>query len=176
MKNLPAILLVDDDEDHLLVARRAIERADLPADVRVAGAGDEALRVLGLHAPSADPPPPVKVVMLDLGLPDMSGWEVLKRIRASERTRRTPVVVVSSSNRPEDVRRSYELGANSYLVKRFDRRHPGDYLAEAARYWVELNEPSRGPGRRDVHRPREGPPGRERVPRRRRADDASDRD
>jgi len=176
MKPLPAILLVDDDEDHLLVAQRAIARAELPADVRVAGAGDEALRVLGLHPAAAEPPPPVKVVMLDLGLPDMSGWEVLKRIRASERTRRTPVVVVSSSNRPEDVRRSYELGANSYLVKRFDRRRPGAYLAEAARYWVELNEASRGPGRREGHGPREGPRGRERLPGRRRADDASDGD
>jgi len=147
MKTVPTILLVDDDEDHLLVARRAIERAGLPAEVRLASAGDEALRILGLHPDASEAPPSIALVLLDIGLPGLSGWEVLKRIRASERTRRTPVVMVSSSDRPEDVRRSYELGANSYLVKRGDRRRPGEYLAEAARYWVVLNEMSRGPYR-----------------------------
>jgi CheY-like chemotaxis protein len=147
MKTPPAILLVDDDEDHLLVARRAIERAGVPAEVRLASAGDEALRLLGLHPDTSEDVPAVALVLLDIGLPGLSGWEVLKRIRANERTRQTPVVMVSSSNRPEDVRRSYELGANSYLIKRGDRKHPGDYLAEAARYWVVLNEMSRGSGR-----------------------------
>jgi CheY-like chemotaxis protein len=148
MKTLPTILLVDDDQDHLLVARRAIERAGLPADVHLASTGEEALRLLGLPPDASEPLPSVVLVLLDIGLPGLSGWEVLKRIRASERARRTPVVMVSSSNLPEDVRRSYELGANSYLVKRGDRRRPGDYLAEAARYWVVLNEMSRGPSRR----------------------------
>lgn len=143
MKRTAAILLVDDDEDHLLVARRAIARAELLAEVRVAGDGDEALRQLGLDSKAVEPGAPIAVVLLDIGLPGLSGWDVLKRIRENERTRRLPVVMVSSSTRPEDVRRSYELGANSYLVKRHDRSHPGDYLAEAARYWVELNEPPR---------------------------------
>lgn len=136
----PAILLVDDDEDHLFVARRAIARSELPAEVRVAVDGDQALRQLGLHPDVADAAPPIAVVLLDIGLPDLSGWEVLRRIRESERTRRIPVVVVSSSTRAEDVRRSYELGANSYLVKRHDHVRPGGYLAEAAHYWVDLNE------------------------------------
>jgi two-component system, response regulator len=138
-----AILLVDDDQDQLLVAQRAIARSGLPAEVVVAGDGDEALRQLGLVPGAGEAAPPITVVLLDIGLPGLSGWEVLKRIRESERTRRIPVVMVSSSNRPEDVRRSYELGANSYLVKRFDRSRPGGYLAEAAHYWVDLNEAPR---------------------------------
>jgi len=143
MKRPPAILLVDDDEDHVYVARRAIARSEVPAEVRVASDGIEALRQLGLDPEAPDPPPPIAVVLLDVGLPGLSGWDVLKRIRESERTRRIPVVMVTSSNRPEDVRRSYELGANSYLVKRADRSRPGGYLAEAAHYWVDLNEAPR---------------------------------
>lgn len=143
MKRTPAILLVDDDEDHLLVARRAIARSELPAEVHVAGDGDEALRQLGLDPDGAGTAAPIAVVLLDIGLPGLSGWEVLQRIRDGEHTRRIPVVMVSSSSRPEDVRRSYELGANSYLVKRYDRTRPGAYLAEAAHYWVDLNEAPR---------------------------------
>jgi len=175
MKTMPAILLVDDDEDHLVVARRAIERAGLLAEVRLASAGDEALRLLGLHADSSEPAASFAVVLLDIGLPGLSGWEVLKRIRASERTRRTPVVMVSSSNRPEDVRRSYELGANSYLVKRLDRRRPGDYLAEAARYWVVLNESLGGPSRQGT-RPASGGAGPKAASGRRRAGEGSVQD
>ena len=174
MKTLPTILLVDDDEDHLVVARRAIERASLPAEVRLASAGDEALRLLGLHPDASEAIASVALVLLDIGLPGLSGWEVLKRIRASEKTRRTPVVMVSSSNRAEDVRRSYELGANGYLVKRGYRRRPGDYLAEAARYWVVLNEPSRDPSRQGT-RPAPGAGG-SKAGSRRRVDDGSVQD
>jgi CheY-like chemotaxis protein len=73
-------------------------------------------------------------------MPRVDGWEVLRRMRASPRTARLPVVVVSSSDRPEDIQRCYALGANSYLLKRFDPRGPGTYLAEAARYWIEMNQ------------------------------------
>lgn len=139
MRHRPTILLVDDDPGHLLVARRAIDRAGLPVDVRVAGGSDEALTVLGLSGASDDHPS-FAVVFLDISMPGLSGWGVLERMRASERTRRIPVVMVSSSNRVEDVRRSYDLGANSYLVKRVDHRPPGDYVAEAARYWLLFNE------------------------------------
>lgn len=142
MSWLPGILVVDNDEDHLFVARRALERSQLQADVRMARDGAAALRLLGLVPEAHEPPPaPVVVVMLDLRMPGVSGWEVLRRIRESERTRRIPVVVVSSSDRPDDVLHSYALGANSYVVKRYQADQPGGYLAEAARYWVELNEP-----------------------------------
>jgi len=145
MKQLPTILVVDDDEDHLSIARRAIARMRLTAELRVARDGAEALCLMGLKpgATVALAPLPIAVVMLDLRMPGVSGWEVLTRMRESERTRRIPVVVVSASGRPEDVRRSYELGANSYMVKRYDPGQPGGYLAEAAHYWVELNEPAR---------------------------------
>lgn len=145
MNLFPGVLLVDDDEDYLFVARRAIERAKLNVDVRVTRDGEEALRVLGLKPGGLEPASPhtVVVVMLDLSMPGLSGFDVLREIRACERTRELPVVIVSTSNQPEDVARSYEFGANSYVVKRVDTESPGRYVVDAARYWVELNEPPR---------------------------------
>ena len=141
-QSIPIVLLVDDDDGHLMVARRAIARANLAVDVHVAHTGKEALQELGLDDGAEAKPPDVPVlVMLDLSMPGVSGWDVLRRIRSDGRRRQIPVVVVSSSGRPEDVRRSYELGANSYLVKRYDAGRPGGYVADAAKYWVELNVP-----------------------------------
>jgi len=154
----PGVLIVDDDEDYLFVARRAIERAKLHADVRVTRDGDEALRVLGLKPGGVEPEAPhtVVVVLLDLRLPGLSGLDVLRQIRADERTRELPVVMVSTSNQPDEVAKCYALGANSYVVKRMDTECPGGYVADAARYWVELNEPPRAFASR-TGRPLAGP-------------------
>jgi CheY-like chemotaxis protein len=142
MRRLPLILIVDDDEDHVFVVRRAIERADLPVQVVVAADGEEALFLLGLKTGESETKSPLSVaaVLLDLRLPGVTGLEVLRRMRGDERTRLVPVVVVSSSSRPEDVLQSYDLGANSYVVKRFDGGQAGSYLAEIVRYWGGLNE------------------------------------
>jgi CheY-like chemotaxis protein len=137
----PTILLVDDDDDFIQVARRAISRAGLQVHVSVAHDGAEALSALGLAGESTHPAEAPAVVLLDLNMPVRNGWHVLDRIRDDVTTRELPVVVVSSSNRPEDVRRSYVLGANSFVVKRYDPGRPGSYVADAVRYWVELNEP-----------------------------------
>jgi two-component system, response regulator len=139
---MPVILLVDDDDGHLMVAQRAITRAQLEVDVHVAHTGSEALRELGLENGGMPADNVPVLVMLDLSMPGVSGWDVLQRLRRDGRGKQIPVVVVSSSGRPEDVRRSYELGANSYLVKRYETARPGGYIADAARYWVELNVPS----------------------------------
>lgn len=136
------IVLVDDDEMHLVVARRAIAKLKLGVDVLSLGNGAEALRLLGLDHDGPAEPRRIAVVMLDIDLPDLSGWQVLERIRADRATSTVPVVLVTSSDRPQDVSRAYELGANSYLVKRHEPGRPGDYLARAVRYWVELNQAS----------------------------------
>jgi CheY-like chemotaxis protein len=145
MNLFPGVLLVDDDDDYLYVARRAIERANLRADVRATRDGDEALRVLGLLPGGVEPAAPhtVVVVLLDLRMPGLGGLEVLRQIRAHQRTRELPVVVVSTSSRPDDVAKSYALGANSYVVKRMDPESPGGFVVDTARYWLELNEPPR---------------------------------
>ena len=137
----PTLLLIEDDYDYVELIGRALGKAGLALEFRVARDGQEALDALGLERPEhgggASLP---RVVFLDLNMPRVDGWEVLRRLRASPRTASLPVVVVSSSDRPEDIQRCYALGANSYLLKRFDPRGPGTYLAEAARYWIEMNQ------------------------------------
>lgn len=140
MREDAAILLVEDDRNEVDVALRAIRRAGLHAPVEVARDGQAALEVLGLEPnPSVGEALRPRVVFLDLKLPRVDGWEVLRRLRQHPETAALPVVVVSSSDEHDDVRRAYALGANSFVVKRFDRRGPGRYFAEAARYWLELN-------------------------------------
>ncbi|NNL67728.1 MAG: response regulator [Myxococcales bacterium] len=136
------ILLVEDDRNEVDVVLRAIDRAGLRVDVSVASDGMEALEALGLESGETPPVSP-EVVFLDLKMPRVDGFEVLRRLRADPRTASLPVVVVSSSDRGDDIRRSYALGANSFVLKRFDPRGPGSYLAEAARYWVGLNRRAR---------------------------------
>ena len=139
--NLPVVLLVDDDEDYLHIASRAIQREQVRADIRVVRSGQEALDYLGLEQtpPGVSRPNSLVAAFVDLNLPGVNGWEILRRIRADERLRELPVIVVSSSARESDVRQSYDLGANSYVVKRYDPSGPGRYLARAIRYWTELN-------------------------------------
>ncbi|MGH0030282.1 MAG: response regulator [Myxococcota bacterium] len=129
----PAILIVDDDRDEVKVALRALERAGVSGPVEVASDGLEALEALGLEAANGAQAAAPRVVFLDLKMPRVDGWEVLRRMREDERTARIPVVVLSSSDRPEDIERSYALGANSFLQKRFDPRSPGAYIVDAAR-------------------------------------------
>lgn len=147
MRGEDVILLVEDDRAEVEVAVRALDRAGIDARVEVASDGLEALERLGLEPDGGARPLAPRVVFLDLKMPRIDGWEVLRRIRGHPRTAEVPVVVLSSSDRPEDIARSYALGANSFLRKRFDPRGPGTYLAEAARYWVELNRsPQSGGG------------------------------
>lgn len=136
----PAILLVEDDRDEVNVALRALSRAGVAVPVTVANDGVEALEALGLEEPHQVPSgTPPQVVFLDLKMPRVDGWEVLRRMRENPATADVPVVVLSSSDRREDIERSYALGANSFVLKRFDPRGPGSYIVDAARYWIELN-------------------------------------
>lgn len=142
MKKVGHILLVEDDQNERDVALRALERAgwgDISVDV--ATDGQVALEVLGLEPNAEAPRPKPRVIFLDLKMPRVDGWEVLRRVREAPETACIPVVILSSSNRDADMRRSYELGANSFVLKHFDPRGPGTYIAEAARYWLELNAP-----------------------------------
>ncbi len=140
------ILLVEDNPDDAALTMRALKSHNIQNEVVVAGDGVEALDyLLGTGGkPAAEPP---AVVLLDLKLPKLNGLEVLQRIRADERTRLLPVVILTSSDEERDVIDGYRLGANSYV------RKPVDFVAftEAAKqlglYWLLLNRAPPIPGR-----------------------------
>jgi two-component system response regulator len=138
------ILLVEDRTDDVELTMRAFEKSNVANEIVVAGDGEEAINYLfatGRHA-GRDPKVMPQVVLLDLKLPKVDGLEVLKRMRADERTRRLPVVIMTSSNEQQDVISGYDLGANSFV------RKPVDFVqfVDAARllglYWLVVNEPA----------------------------------
>jgi two-component system response regulator len=139
-----AILLVEDEPDDIELTRLALEKSRVANKIFVAQDGVEALEML--HGPNATELP--ALVLLDLKLPRIDGIEVLRRIRAHERTRFLPVVVLTSSREERDLIETYALGVNSYVVKPVDF----DQFVEAARhigmYWLLLNNrPPLGTGR-----------------------------
>lgn len=140
--NRKVILLVEDNPDDEELALLAFERSNLANEVVVARDGVEALDYLlgtGPHA-GGDPPPLPQVVLLDLKLPKVDGLEVLRRLRADPRTRRLPVVVLTSSKEEEDMVGSYDLGANSYVRKPIEFERFATAVNQLQMYWLVLNE------------------------------------
>jgi CheY-like chemotaxis protein len=131
--------LIEDDGSYRWVIRRLLENA-FGQDVSVEefSAGETAL-----ERAASDPPP--DLVLLDLHLPGMDGFEVLRRLRATERTRKVPVIVVTSSQEEKDVQRAYECGANSFVSKSDSPERTLQRLRLLPVYWLELNRlPERG--------------------------------
>jgi len=131
------ILLVEDDTNDIAVAMRAFRRNSLEDRVRVLRDGVELVDYLQTHDLRGRPP---KVILLDLKMPRMDGRAALRELRSRPETRHIPVVVVSSSDQPSDVRECYELGANSFVVKQLTPWMPGTYLVDTVRYWLDMNE------------------------------------
>lgn len=136
------ILLVEDNPDDEELTVMALKGAGLHNEILVARDGAEALEYLvgSDKRPSLEAP---ALVILDLKLPKMNGFEVLERMRATERLRRLPVVVLTSSDTDEDVVRSYELGANSYVRKPVAFAAFATAVRQLGLYWVLLNESRR---------------------------------
>lgn len=132
------ILLVEDDFDHEALALRALSKTNIDADVEVARSGPEALECLFGSPPSVREPVP-RLILLDLKLPRMSGFDVLRRLRSEDRTRLVPVVVMTSSDDEGDMINSYSLGANSYMQKPVDYERFVETIREVGRYWLWLN-------------------------------------
>lgn len=136
------ILLVEDNPDDVELTLRAFDRSDVVNDIVVAGDGEQALDYLfatGAHA-GRDATRLPAVVLLDLQLPKIDGLEVLRRLREDERTRRLPVVVLTSSNEEQDVLMSYDLGANSFVRKPVDFAQFREAARQLGIYWLLLNQ------------------------------------
>lgn len=134
------ILLVEDDEEEAELALNALERSGLADKIVVARDGAQALDFLLGGAPAGALSPAPRLILLDLKLPKLGGLEVLERIKADARTKLIPVVILSASKLDRDVHRSYELGANSYVVKPVDFERFSSSVAELGRYWLTLNQ------------------------------------
>ena len=136
------ILLVEDNPDDEALTMRALKKANIRNEVVVAHDGVEALDYLfgtGAHA-GRDASVVPQIVLLDLKLPRIDGLEVLKRLRADERTRLLPVVILTSSKEEQDVINGYSLGANSYIRKPVDFLQFTEAVRQLGLYWLLLNE------------------------------------
>jgi two-component system response regulator len=136
------ILLVEDNPSYVGLTRRALEKSRIQSHLIVVEDGQEALDYLwgtGAHAGRnvADLP---DLLLLDLNLPRLTGLEVLRRIRGDARTRRLPVVILTSSNQERDVAAGYDLGVNSYIRKPVDFKQFATAIEHLGLYWLDLNE------------------------------------
>jgi CheY-like chemotaxis protein len=142
MSDEPLILLVEDNDDDVELTLRALGRSETGSCVDVVKDGAEALDYLGAQGAHGgrDRRTLPHLILLDLKLPRLGGLEVLEQLRASARTRRLPVVILTSSAVESDVARSYDLGANSYIRKPVDFTQFTAAVDSLGHYWLELNE------------------------------------
>ncbi len=134
------ILLVEDGPDDVELTLRALRAHNLANRVKVMSDGAEALDYLRPDDPDHVPPDGMpRLILLDLKLPRVGGLEVLRRLKASARTRTIPVVILTSSREESDLVASYEYGANSYVVKPMDFEQFIEAVRQLGLYWMLLN-------------------------------------
>jgi len=136
------ILVVEDNPDDEEMTLRSLKRAKIANEIAVARDGNEALEFIfgeGVHQ-GRDLARMPALIVLDLKLPKLDGYDVLKRLRSDERTRRIPVVVLTSSSEDEDMLRSYDSGANSYVRKPVEFNAFADAVTQLGIYWLLLNQ------------------------------------
>lgn len=147
-----SILLVEDNPDDVELTLHAFRESQSANEIVVVRDGAEALEYLfatGRYA-ARDAFSPPEMVLLDLKLPKFDGLEVLRRIRGDARTKRLPVVILTSSKEEQDVIRSYDLGANSFVRKPVDFAAFLDAARQLGLYWLVINEPAPRPAQGEV--------------------------
>ena len=138
------ILLVEDNPDDEELTLRALRENRLANPIHVVRDGEEALEFLsctGRYAALEPAKWSLKVILLDLKLPKVSGIEVLRHIKSDQRLRRVPVVVMTSSREERDVVETYDLGVNSYIVKPVTFEQFSESVRQVGMYWLLLNQP-----------------------------------
>jgi two-component system response regulator len=140
--NSKPILLVEDNADDEALTRRALKKNNIMNEVIAAHDGVEALDYLFGRGPHAgrDTSNGPAVVLLDLKLPKVDGLEVLRQLRADNRTHMLPVVILTSSKEVQDLGQGYSLGANSYIRKPVDFGQFTEAVRQLGMYWLVLNE------------------------------------
>jgi CheY-like chemotaxis protein len=142
MSERATILVIEDDANDLFFLKRAFGALDTKCDMQAVGDGAEAidyLRGVDDYSNRAQFPIPA-LILMDLKMPRVDGFEFLAWLRREQELKIIPVVVFSSSNLPSDVRRAYELGANSFIVKMDDSTTLPETLKVLAAYWLDICE------------------------------------
>lgn len=136
------ILLVEDNPDDATLTLHSLARHRLSNRIQTARDGQEALDFLFRKGAWANrDEAPLKLVLLDLKLPKVSGLQVLRQVKSHPGTSSIPVVVLTSSREDSDIKTAYQLGANSYIVKPVDFGNFSEAVREVGLYWLLLNEP-----------------------------------
>lgn len=131
------LLMAEDDPEDRLLARRAIETASRECDLRFVEDGEALLDYLERTTGTAGEHPRPALILLDLNMPRKDGREVLRELKGDPRYRRIPVIVLTTSSADTDVRQSYELGANSYIVKPTSPARLTDVIRDLWSYWFQ---------------------------------------
>jgi CheY-like chemotaxis protein len=145
MNDLKRILLVEDDPKDVELTLTGLAEFNLANEVVVVGDGEEALDYLhrrGKYQTRHTGNP--AVMLLDLKLPKLNGFEVLQQVRSDENLKMIPVVVLTSSNEERDLVRSYKLGVNAYVTKPVDFHEFVNAVKELGVFWAVINEPPPG--------------------------------
>ncbi len=146
---LRRILLVEDNTHDVELTLTAFKRHNLANEVMLARDGEEALDLLHRRGkfealPNGNP----ELILLDLKMPKVDGLEVLQQIRADEKLKLIPVIILTTSREEQDIIRSYELGVNAYVVKPVDFKQFVEAVREIGLFWAVLNEPPPGSQKR----------------------------
>jgi two-component system response regulator len=142
--NAVDVLLIEDNPDDAELTIRELKKYQLANNLVHVKDGEEALDFIfatGKFAKASDVFCPPRLILLDIKMPKISGIEVLQRIRSDERTRTTPVVILTSSNQDPDIQECYDLGANSYIVKPVNFDRFTEAIRSVGMYWLLLNQP-----------------------------------
>lgn len=134
------ILIADDDEDDRRSIKKAWEKSRLVNDLRFVEDGEEFMDYMyhrGKYSDPASSPPP-GLILLDLNMPKKDGQEALREIKTDPELRQIPIVILTTSQADEDILRSYDLGANSYITKPVTFGALVDVLQILGQYWIEI--------------------------------------
>lgn len=141
MNKEKTILLVEDNPSDVALTKRALKKAGVVNRIVVVEDGQAALDYLLPADAARDARDLPALILLDLKLPKVTGLEVLQRIRADQRTRRLPVVILTTSNEPKEIGAGYDLGVNSYILKPIDFARFAAVVEHLGLYWLIVNEP-----------------------------------
>lgn len=133
------ILLAEDNEDDIVITERALKKGKIQNKLYVVRDGEEAIQFLRKEGKYKDAPTPA-LILLDLKMPKLDGFGVLKEIKSDDDQKSTPVIVLTSSARDKDIERAYKLGCNNYIVKPINFENFIKTVVEINKYWLLISK------------------------------------